>query len=341
MMSSISWQEIRGPGMLAELEPEWSGLWQRSPSATPFQAPAWLLPWWRAFAPGDVFSLAAWQGSRLVALAPTYLERGPLGHRLLPIGVSLSDYQDILVDAEAGDTVCGSLVQRMADFAPAWDAWEITELAPGAWALNLLAPATCEQSVTRSSACPVLSFPAGAESLDDVLACRRRRAMRGARNRAARRGRVEIAAAETHTALPMLETLIRLHRARWQGRGETGIMADPRVQQFHREAVPRLLANGMLQLFELRIAEAPAGIYYGLRHRDRAYGYIIGFDPAYEFESPGVILLAHAIEHAIRDGAREFHFLRGQERYKYNWGAEDRWNQCRIFRRTPAYAQAS
>ena len=40
-----------------------------------------------------------------------------------------------------------------------------------------------------------------------------------------------------------------------------------------------------------------------------------------------------AIEAARQDGAREFHFLRGQEVYKYEWGAVDRRNRRRSFLR--------
>jgi len=43
-----------------------------------------------------------------------------------------------------------------------------------------------------------------------------------------------------------------------------------------------------------------------------------------------------AIEAAIAEGAREFHFLRGREAYKYEWGAVDRWNRRRSFRRAAA-----
>jgi CelD/BcsL family acetyltransferase involved in cellulose biosynthesis len=71
-------------------------------------------------------------------------------------------------------------------------------------------------------------------------------------------------------------------------------------------------------------------------HRDRAYGYLTGFDPTYEFESPGTIVVGYAIETAVREAAREFHFLRGREAYKYHWGAVDRWNRQRVFRRTDA-----
>ena len=43
--------------------------------------------------------------------------------------------------------------------------------------------------------------------------------------------------------------------------------------------------------------------------------------------------MAHAIEQAFEEGAREIHCLRGPEGYKYLWGASDRWNMRRAFRR--------
>src|SRR2546423_211750 len=85
---------------------------------------------------------------------------------------------------------------------------------------------------------------------------------------------------------------------------------------------------------------APA-LLRGLAGHERTLAYLHGFDPAYEFESPGTILVGHAIEEAVREGAREFHFLRGRESYKYGWGARDRWNRRRTFRRAEFYADAS
>jgi CelD/BcsL family acetyltransferase involved in cellulose biosynthesis len=38
------------------------------------------------------------------------------------------------------------------------------------------------------------------------------------------------------------------------------------------------------------------------------------------------VLIGHAIEEAAQQGAREFHFLRGREPYKYEWGGRDCWN---------------
>jgi CelD/BcsL family acetyltransferase involved in cellulose biosynthesis len=111
------------------------------------------------------------------------------------------------------------------------------------------------------------------------------------------------------------------------------VLADETVQAFQADAIGRLGEAGLLRLFLLRIGDATAGAYYGFHHGSRAFAYIGGFDPDFTFESPGTILMGHAIEEAVREGAREFHLLRGQEAYKYEWGAIDRWNQRRSFRR--------
>jgi CelD/BcsL family acetyltransferase involved in cellulose biosynthesis len=53
------------------------------------------------------------------------------------------------------------------------------------------------------------------------------------------------------------------------------------------------------------------------------YFYIGGFDPDRAALSPGALLLGHAIEAAVREGAVAFDFLRGREAYKLRWGARD------------------
>jgi CelD/BcsL family acetyltransferase involved in cellulose biosynthesis len=92
----------------------------------------------------------------------------------------------------------------------------------------------------------------------------------------------------------------------------------------------------LLRFYLLRFDGAAAAGFYGFSHGRRGYSYLTGFDPAFGFESPGALLLAHAVEEAIAEDAREFHFLRGREDYKYEWGAIDRWNCRRSFRRGAA-----
>ena len=97
------------------------------------------------------------------------------------------------------------------------------------------------------------------------------------------------------------------------------------------KALAGLCERGIARLFALTIGSELAGVYYGFLHRHRAYAYLGGFDPRFAYFSPGAILIGHAIEDALRNGACEFHFLRGREAYKYAWGAVDHQNLRRTF----------
>src|SRR5690606_34442189 len=125
---------------------------------------------------------------------------------------------------------------------------------------------------------------------------------------------------------PLLRELFRLHGDRWSERGQPGVLADEPVRQFHLRAAAGLAAQGALRLYALRFDGEVAAVYYGFLHHRRAYVYLTGFDPRFARLSLGTVLLGHAIEQAIRDGATEFDFLRGREAYKYRWGARDCWS---------------
>jgi CelD/BcsL family acetyltransferase involved in cellulose biosynthesis len=338
MSGALAAEAIEDDEAFAALAPDWWELWRRAQEATPFQSPAWLLPWWRHFHPGVLLAIAVRAEGRLVGLAPFYLEDGPYGRRLLPVGISLSDYLDVLLDPDCAEAVGGAIVARMMQERVRWDSWELEELGGGAAALRLPVPDGCEENVTEQTACPVLRLPKDATDLAACVPKKKRRQIALARNRLARHENVVIERADEASALIVLDALFELHGTRWQARGEAGLLVDAVVRRFQRDAVPGLKAAGLLRLHVLRIDGRAVAVHYGLRHGIRAYVYLSGFDPAHAFESPSVVLLAHAIEEALTEGAREVHFLRGREPYKYGWGAEDRWNLRRSFRRRRADA---
>jgi CelD/BcsL family acetyltransferase involved in cellulose biosynthesis len=318
---------------LEALTQDWWDLWARSPSATPFQSPAWLLPWWRHFSPGALSSVAVRRGARLLGLGLFYIEEGASGGRLLPLGMSLSDHLDVLLDPDEGELAGAAVVSALLELG--WSSWELEELAPGAAAFGLPCPPGCVENLAPQSACPVLTLDDRAHGLPGEIPSERRRKLGRAWRRAEARGPSHVTRADADPT-EFLEQLFALHAARWQSRGEAGVLEADAVRSFQRSALPQLAAAGLTRLYLVSIAGQIAGAYYGLSHRDRAYGYLAGFDPAFAHESPGTLLVGHAISEAVREGAREFHFLRGRESYKYLWGARDRWNQRRSFQRRQA-----
>ncbi|MFL5238420.1 MAG: GNAT family N-acetyltransferase [Rhizomicrobium sp.] len=330
-MTRFSVEIIRNAEQLAALVPQWRGLWQRSEIATPFQSPDWLLPWWNVFAPGYLRCVAVRTGNRLVALAPLYHETGIYGSRLLPLGVSLSDYFDILIDPAHPDSVneLAGAVAEMDDI----DAIEWGEVQTCAQVLRVSPPQGWEVRRTTASPCPVVALPDTPQEVRSIVSASRWRHLRTAGNRAARSGETIIIQGDADNAGVLLNELMRLHTASGLKRGGN-VFSDPRVAEFHVAALPRLLTEGLVRLYALSIGGEVAGVYYGFHHRERAYAYQCGYDPSFAFQSPGMLLIAHAMEQAIHEHAQEFDFLRGGESYKYQWGATDRMNVCyRLLRR--------
>jgi CelD/BcsL family acetyltransferase involved in cellulose biosynthesis len=280
--------------------------------------------------------VAVYDDAQLVALAPLFCEDGALGRRLLPIGISLSDYLDVLIDPACPEAAVALLDAMM--HATEWDACCLEELAPGAAALALSSPVQLHDKVERQSACPVLTLPTSVEKISETVPMRKLRKLRMARNRAGRRLGFAIEDIPSSKTGFFLDELFRLHGARWKQQGEAGVLDEEHVRYFHRVAAPALAAAGIARMTLMSIEERVVGAHYGFVHRSTAFAYLGGFDPAFAFESPGTVLMGHAIEAAIAEGCGEFHFLRGQEPYKYEWGAVDRWSLRRILTREAAHA---
>ena len=320
---------IRDPGKLAELEPAWWALFGRIGSATPFSSPAWLLPWWEVFAPGNLMSVAVFDEDRLVGLAPLYRESRADGGRLLPIGTGVSDFTDILVDPAHEDEAAAAILATLDAHAADWTSWSAEEAPPDATVLKVAVPRGWSDAVEPQIACPVLTLSSPFSAAASGIPSHKRRTWTLARNRTARRAS-HLRQTTPETLEQDLHTLFRLHAARWEGRGEAGVLAHEAVQRFHAAAAPALLAAGLLRLSTLSLDGEMAGAYYGMHRGARAFAYLTGFDPRFSFESPGTVVMGAAIEAAALEGATEFHFLRGQEGYKYGLGAVDRWNSRRV-----------
>ena len=317
---------------IERLVPQWTALWRRVAGARPFQSPRWLLPWWRAFGSGAPVVLAARGSAGLVGVLPLYLRNEPGCRKLLPLGISLSDYVDALVDP-AVPGVADALLAAVAEI-PGWDECHIPDLPPDAALLAAAGPPQLAETRSAGATCTILPLPDAVDRLREVAPRKMLQNLRRARVRAAAAGDVDIARADAATLDAAMRDLFRLHETRWRDLGESGVCAEPAVRNFHVAAARGLLEDGMLRLYSLRLDGNAIASCYGFAANRVAYAYLCGFDPDAASLSPGTQILAHAIEAAIAEGAREFHFLRGGERFKYYWGAIDRPNTARTFRRS-------
>jgi CelD/BcsL family acetyltransferase involved in cellulose biosynthesis len=89
----------------------------------------------------------------------------------------------------------------------------------------------------------------------------------------------------------------------------------------------RLLDAGLLRLHTLSVDDKVIAAIYCMTSGGTTIYYLGGFDQEYHKWSPGMLATRAAILHAVSvDKSHTFDFLRGNEPYKYRWGAVDRAN---------------
>jgi CelD/BcsL family acetyltransferase involved in cellulose biosynthesis len=305
---------------LEALSPAWLDLCRRTPGITPFQTPMWLLPWWRAFGSNDLSVIVSRSGDEIDALAPLYILRDDESDESLGLflGTGISDYLDVLGDA-------GLVIEEMSQLN--CQLWDLQQLQPSSSMLRAALPDGFSENIEDQEACPVLSFDG--KAFENLGSTHFQKKLRYYRRALDKTGRITIETPTPETLDGLLTILFDLHAARWRRRDLPGLLADDATRQFHRDAARRMLDAGMLRMYATRCNDRVVAVFYGFALNGIVYYYLSGYDPDLERLSIGTLLVAHAVEQAVRHGATSFDFLRGAEEYKYAWGATDRMNRRR------------
>lgn len=314
---------VEGLNSLEALERPWSGLFDRCADATPFQSPEWLLPHLRVFGAGGLRTHLLWRGKQLVGLLPLREFNWEGEHRLGLAGAGISDCLDALVAPSVRDEDVARWLAEVLG-PRGFDRCRFEQLPLNSRLLVLRDLHGFQATVEPGDPSPVLALPASVEAFHRALPASLLRDLRYCERRGDREHGVRYHAATAATLAPLLDGLFDLHGARWEARGETGVLANESVRAFHRQVAAGFLRRGWLRLYGVTLGEALAGMFYGFARGRTTWFYLGGFDPRWARFSPGKLALAHAIERAIAEGCDTFDFLRGREPYKYTWGAVDR-----------------
>lgn len=261
-----------------------------------------------------------------------------------------ADYATVL--AAPGDlpAVAGAVVDHLAKPPPVdgpdpipWDVVDLRRLRCGDPAADELAIAFGDReivagwtlNVEREDVCPVLTLPdvADFEGYLATLGKKDRHEIRRKVRRAEADGEVRL----VDSADPQadLTSFIDLHQKRW---GADGLFpptpGGEASRTFFRRLFELLGPDGTARLTFLTVGERRIAAGVHLESDDGYLYYNAGVDPEARGLSPGVLMVARYIERAIRSGKRRIDFLRGDEPYKYEWGAVDEPIQRLLVRRS-------
>ena len=313
--SKLTVRVLRSADEFRDISADWKELFLRCPEATPFQHPAWLLSWIDAFAPRYMVGIQIREGERLVGFAPLLIYPRSDERVLAFAGGGVSDYLGLLAEPGRELQVIDEVLCA-ADSVSGWDVLDLTDISGGS---AILQHEALTQSSRQHDVCFVLPLPETQDLLLHTFSKRQRANLRNAKSRTDREGGAKVELAQADTLQEFLDDLFRLHRLRWKEAGETGVLSDERVQQFHNALAPELLLAGILRFYRIRVNDRSIAVIYVLFHRETVFCYLQGYDPEFAHLSPGTQLMFAVIEDAVQLGMRRFDFLRGEEAYKLHW----------------------
>ncbi len=320
---------------LAPLAEAWDRLLSESITDVPFLRFHYQRDWWThlgggEWKKGDLTVVTAHEGERLIGIAPLFFtpnrETRPA---LMFVGsIEISDYLDLIVRPDDLPRFLNGLLDFLASRLPhAWrvlDLYNLPQTSPTLPALEAEAARrvwTCTSQVYQPT--PYIPLPSDFEAYLVSIDKKQRHEIRRKLRRAAEHD------PPVHWYLVQDESTL-----------DTEIddffdlmCQDSEKEKFLTQAMRRqmraiahtALRGGWLWLAFLKVGQEKAAAAFNFDYGNRLWGYNSGVNRQFLDLSPGWVLLAHTLKWACEHGRSEFDFMRGNEEYKYRFGARDRW----------------
>ncbi len=299
--------------------PAWDGLVAASRLRSPFLSWTWQSEWVRTFAGDRRLEIRCVEdgAGNLLAILP--LHESPSGALQVIGGPDVSDYLDLIAVEGREEEAWMALLQSRTAERVEWELHAVPEASPTVTALPPLAAACgLAASATVEERCPVLGLPSSWEIYLARLSGKHRHELQR------KMRRLERDAPDAHPTCvsargdiaSRLEDFLALHRSSRVGKAR---FMDHQMERFFRAALTAFAERGAARLWFLDTASGPIAAFVTIEWDGTVGLYNSGFAPERAALSPGVVLLAQLIRDAIGRGRRRFDFLRGEERYKYEF----------------------
>src|SRR5919109_3520965 len=159
-MPALEIEEVTTIEALEKLRPDWYALWVRCPTATPFQSPEWLIPWWRHIGEGELWTLTLRDRGYLVGLAPFYIYNKPGSpeREVFLVGLTTSDYLDALFYPGLATYGPAMIFAHLEAARQRWDVCDLQQLRSGSPLLHAMLPRGWQEDITADEPCTGLAL---------------------------------------------------------------------------------------------------------------------------------------------------------------------------------------
>ena len=314
---------VEVPGM-GEVASEWDAL--AVANAMPLMSPGWIIPWWQHLAPSSAEPrvVVVRDGSELIGLAPFYVDASvhggridyrlsgiALGGRLAPLARPGREWEVASAVARALESATPRPDLVALEAGPVASPW-LAALREG-WP-SAIRPST---RAYRTYPCPLVCMQQ--DSFDSWFAGRSAK-FRSSMGRLMRRfdeagGSSRMSSAETLRA--DIATFMRLHFARWEGRGGSGLAGlGERLPWMLEDAGRMLSTESRFRLWVAEIDGEPISADLYVAAGGEVLGMNGGWSESFRKLSPPLLATMRTIKDAFERGDRRLDLGLGDQSHK-------------------------
>lgn len=313
------------------LADEWDELLKKSDQGNVFLSYEWMHNWWQVYGTGEELFLLicrSVEDGALVGILPLYRKQeGWLPRVKLLKFIAGSDVgSDFLEPVNLPgkrQQVFESFFEYLEKNKHEWDVIEFSSVEVDSSFYFFLNDKKNKFSTFVPDSiqiCPYVTLPESWGEMLSSLSKKVRQKVGYYRRSLARNGSYEIArVADEKELKDSLDYLMRIRKDRLEAKGIDFDKVSCLYKKFHEKIMADFLRKGWLDLYFLKFQNKPVAFVYQFVFQERIFFYQTGFDRTYGAQSVGFVLLGHVIEGAIKEKKILFEFLRGDEKYKYDW----------------------
>ena len=289
---------------LSHCQTLWNRLFIHTPRSSPFVSFAWFDCLARFILHTDPEILLVYDRDTCVGIVPVHIADGTV--RFIT-DERVTDVTGFVYLPRYADDIARALASFTKQEGLRIELYPVEQNDP---LVHRLADCLSNAALTRADVNPLLELPVSWNDYLATLTSKSRHELR----RKLRKGH----AVRLETSAPnAIESLFELmaHDARKRQ------FLTPEMRAFFAAITTHFFRNGWLRLRCASIGNTLVAALLTFSHHRCTYLYNMGINPQYTPLSPGIVAIALDIESAIIEGNRYYDFLRGDEEYKFRFGA--------------------
>lgn len=320
--------EYNDPSVFDMLSQSWNHLITLTSANTPFLTWQWQQLWWKEWNHGRYLRIITLreENGRLCGIAPLYAEETREGQTLNLLGSSdLCDYLDCMVTKGEEARFYYTLLLYLASSCTKKTTLSLNSLQQHSPTLSFFKRTPhgndYDMDIKLEDKAPSLQLPSSFDAYLNDLTKKNRHEIRRKMRRIEKRGKTTFA--KVNHPSEVMQTMPHFVKLFRTSTGRKSQFLNEGRETFFLALADEFSRMGWLEIFTLSLDETDVAYLFCFHYQGTLYLYNSAYDPAFYNLSPGIVAITYCLEDAINRGIKRFDFLRGDEPYKYHFGAQD------------------